>query len=341
MRTQKNYFWWIIIVAAVIIIGVVGIRLFTQEKPIPQMVKVKMGLIGTPDILDVPYFIALEKGFFREEGLDVEFVSLHGDAIAIQSLISGDIDVTASGHFAVIKAVNEGVPVKAFASIQRSHDYVLATSDDIKDINQLKGRVIGIYAPGDITEIVIIRLLQKYGIDKDEVSWLSIGGSTDRYRALVGGKVAAVPLHADLGYKIQKETGFHILVSIAEEQPLPMSVVSATEKFIQEKPEIITGITRALIKASRYATTNKQGFIEVALKHIEGIDREEISFVYDFLMKLNIYGINGGITKESIENGIKTLLTTGELKEGIPVTKVADFEFINSVVNELGKYEKG
>lgn len=340
MSAQNNRFRWIVIGAIVLVAVVVGVKLFTKEAPTPGTIRVKMGLSGTPDILDVPYFIALEKGFFKEEGLDVEFIPLHGDAIAIQSLISEDTDVTASGHFAVIRAAKEGLPIKAFVSIQRSHDYVLATTENIRDINQLKGKTFGIYAPGDITEIVVIGLLQKYGIDKNEVSWVSIGGSTDRYRALIAGKVAAVPLHADLGYKIQKEPGFHILVSIAEEQPLPMSVVSATEKYIQEKPEIIEGITRALIKTSRYASTDKEGFTEVALKHIEEVDRNEISSVYDFLMELNIYGVNGGITRESVENGINALVTIGELEQAISVTEVVDFQFINSVLNELMKYEQ-
>ena len=340
MGTRKRYLWVAVLIVITIVGTILAVRWSKPQESPPGLIKVRMGLVGTPDILDLPYFIAQENGFFKEEGLDVEFVSLNGDVLAVQSLAAESIDVSATGLFAVINAIEEGLPLKAFVSVQRSHDYVLCSARDINNIAQLKGKTVGIFAPGDITEIVTINLLQKHGINKSEVNWLSIGGSDDRYRALIAKRVAAVPLHADLGYKIQNDPGFHVLVSIAQEQPLPMSVVSATERTIQDKPQVVSGITRALIKAARYATTNKERFIEIAANHLKDVNREEISAVYDFLMNMKIYGVNGGITNESIETGIKALANTGELKESIPANRIANFDLINSALKELGRHEQ-
>ena len=69
--TKNNYIWRIVGISIVIVIFVVGIKLFKKETPTSGLIKVKIGLSGSPDILDVPYFIALEKGFFKEEGLDI------------------------------------------------------------------------------------------------------------------------------------------------------------------------------------------------------------------------------------------------------------------------------
>ncbi len=332
-----------LIIGITILFVVIGIlwylNLIHSTKPIvpESKIKVKFGLTGTPDVLDIPYFIAKEKGFFSEEGLDIEFIMLNGDAIALQSLLANSVDVVSSGHFAVIKAINEGAEIKAFASIQNSHDYVLSASEKVKSIKDLEGKTIAIYSPGDITEIVTIGILRKYGINPEKVNWLSVGGSNERYLAVLTGKVDAAPLHADYGYKIEKEQGFHTLIAISKEQPLPMSVVSAEPEFLKENPAIAEKITRALMKATRHTTENKNDFIDVANKNIKGISKEELSEIYDFLIDQGVYGVNGGITKNSINNAVTLLVSIGELKKTLPADKIADFSFINKIINELGK----
>lgn len=311
---------------------------FMEKVTDDNKIHVRMGLSGTPDILDIPYFIAQEKGFFEEEGLEVEYFFLNGDAIAIQALLSNSVDVTSSGHFAVINAINSGAEIKAFVSVQNSHDYVLSSSEDIKNLEGLKGKTIAIYAPGDITGVVTINILESHGISKGEVDWISVGGSTERYLALITKKADAAPLHADFGYKIEKEEGFHTLISIAKEQPLPMSVVSARTDFMQENPEIILKITRALIKSSRYATENTEGFLEVANKYLEGIEPEEISEIYDFLIEQNVYGVTGGITEESINNGINALVRINSIESPIPVEIIANFDFIKEANRQIEQY---
>lgn len=300
---------------------------------------IEMGLTGIPDILDIPYFIAVEKGFYKEEGVDVRYTFIQGDAVAIQALLSKSFDIVSSGHFAVIHAVNRGAHIKAFVSILNSHDYILSSTEKIKSMENLRGKTIAIYAPGDITEIVTRGILKKFGINSKEVNWLSIGGSTDRYRAVLMGKADAAPLHIDFAYKLEKESGFHTLISIAKEQPLPMSVVSATEEFIKEKPEILLGITKALIKACRYAVENKKEFVDIAFKYLEEMEREEISLLYDQLLKQEIYGVNGGITEQSIRNGVDMLVEIGTIEYPIPPSKIANFQFIEKVCNEFGQYE--
>ncbi len=302
-----------------------------------EKVKIKFGLTGTPDVLDIPYFIAKEKGFFDQENLDVEFIILNGDSIAIYSILAGSVDIVSSGHFALIKAINEGAEIKAFMSVQNSHDYVLSSSNKIKNVKDLEGKTIAIYSPGDITEIVTIGILKKYGVNSDKINWLSVGGSNERYLAVLTGKADAAPLHADYGYKIEKEQGFHTLVAIAKEQPLPMSVVSAKTEFLQENSDVAKRMTRALIRATRYAVDNKKDFIDIANKNIGGISEEELLEIYDFLIEQDIYGVNGGITEKSINNSVTILVSIGELEKQIPINKIADFDFINQTINYLGK----
>lgn len=337
MRTKSL----LVMVLIVVVLVVAALFLFSDTSGPPESGNsvVRMGLIGTPDVLDVPYFIAQQEGFFEEEGMEVEFVQLHGDAVAIQALISGDIDLAASGHFSVINAARENISVRAFVAVQRSHDYVLATPKTISQFTQLRDKKIGIFATGDITEIVTISILKEHGIDPDEVDWIAVGGSTDRYRALITGEVAAVPLHADFGYKIEQSEDYHVLVSIADEIPLPMSTVSASVDYINSKPEVISAVTRALIRATRAAVENKELYLNVAARNIEGINQTELSNVYDFLIKQRVYGVNGGINVESIQNGIAALKEAENIEQEISVEKVANFTFIDRALSDLGTHE--
>ena len=293
---------------------------------------VNFGLVGTPDILDIPYFIAHEKGFFNKEGLDVSFIALHGDSIAIQSLISNDVDVVSAGIFSIILAVSNEIPIRAFVSIQNTHDYFLAVDSKISNVQDLRGESFGIYSTGDITEILCIYYLSKFNINRDDVIWLSIGGSADRLHALLSGRVSAAPLHSDLASIINSNDNLHILASLASEVPMPMSAVCASTEYIAINKSIVRKLTTALINACNYAILNKEDFLIIASKHLSDLDTKEISDAYDYLMSINAFSKFGGLDRDNIERAVDALIAMKEIDSVIDATLIVTREFISGSI---------
>lgn len=141
----------------------------------------------------IPYEVARTRGYFAAEGLDVKLVYTRGGNAAMQALVGNASDYAATSFDVALQAFARGAKIVRFASTGQLPLFALATAPkataEIRNINELQSRTIGISGIGNADHILVIYLMKKAGADPSKVRFVSIG--TNLFEALVRGQVDA------------------------------------------------------------------------------------------------------------------------------------------------------
>jgi len=216
---------------------------------------------------------AMERGYFRDEGLNVEVLRM-GGGVATPALLSGQLHFSSSAGSSLSAAVRGG-PVKiVYTNLSRPSYYLVATSANIATAKDLVGKRIVINSFGDTGHLATILYLRKYGINPSSVLFITVGRNEVRLPALMSGMVDATPLAprelVKLGLQKQK-----VLADLGKEIQLVWNGVAVSSKLLAENPALVERFLRAIVKGREYARRNRAETIAIIGKHdpspIEGL----------------------------------------------------------------------
>ncbi|TAJ78403.1 hypothetical protein EPO44_20065, partial [bacterium] len=180
--------------ALVSVFYLAAILLLESSSAHAQSVKIKMGAGSSPPILDsITPYIAVEKGFFKKYGLDVEIVEFRGDVVATKALLAGDIDVLSNvGATSAIVSASQGAKIRLWAVPQPVTPYhFVARKEAGTAVQALVGKTVAVSGIGAISYHIPRIIMERNGVDPDKLQYVVAGSNADRFRALVGGKADA------------------------------------------------------------------------------------------------------------------------------------------------------
>ena len=205
--------------------------------------------------------VAAKRGFFKEEGLDVEIVRMNAN-VAMSSLISGDVDYTMI-FASVIRAAMRGIPLKVIAVLIDSPPYAFIARPEITAMKALKGKTVGIGVYGSSNDIIARMMLDRSGIDPDkETKLVAFGSDAARFAALKEGLVEAAIIAPPADAQARK-LGLNVLARANDLFKFPHIGLGTTNKKLTENPQEITRVIRAFIKANRFVRDHRQEAINV------------------------------------------------------------------------------
>ena len=205
--------------------------------------------------------VAAERGFFKEEGLDVEIVRMNAN-VAMSSLISGDVDYTMI-FASVIRAAMRGIPLKVIAVLIDSPPYAFIARPEIATMKALKGKTVGIGVYGSSNDIIARIMLERFGIDPDkETKLVAFGSDGARFAALKEGLVEAAIIAPPADAQARK-LGLSILARANDLFKFPHIGLGTTNKKLKENPQEVARVIRAFIKANRFIRDNRQEAINI------------------------------------------------------------------------------
>ncbi|HEX8296228.1 MAG TPA: ABC transporter substrate-binding protein, partial [Chthoniobacteraceae bacterium] len=237
------------------------------EKTADGLTKIKVGYIGIT--CEAPIFTAVEKGFFKEEGLAVELVkcewSQYKDVLAL-----GGFDVTHHLIMMFLKPIEQGLEVKMTAGVHRGCLRVQsALGGPIKTVQDLRGKRIGVPGMGTPPFIFANRVLGSNGIDpKTEIEWRSFPAG-ELGLALKKGEIDAIANSEPIGTLLLAEG---LVQNVADQATdLPYSeeyccAVIVNGKFLANNPEASAKATRAILKGSKWVETNPRAAARLSVE---------------------------------------------------------------------------
>lgn len=280
--------------------------------------------------LDMPFMIARDRGFFREEGLEPEFVFMKAIQ-TVQAMLAGGVDFGTATGTAISAAVN-GADVRVVFALSDKPSFEMVSIPSITSVAQLRGKKIGISAPGSLTEIIARQILIANRIPLDQVTMLPLGTSDVTWVALKAGTIDATMLQMPQNFIAQDE-GFRKLAAGADVYRAVQGGLATTKAVINEKPELVTKVIRATQKALRLMRGDKKFTIEFIRGPFldMGKDRDKYAErVYDSAMQ---YYLNSGSVDEKLQREmIATAAQRTKLAQPPPPERVFDFSFAQKVI---------
>ena len=229
--------------------------------------KIKVGYIGIT--CEAPLFMAVEKGFFKEEGLDVSLVkcdwSTYKDTLAL-----GGIDITHHLIMMYLKPIEQGMDVKILAGVHKGCLRVQAsTSGAIRTLADLRGKRIGVPGMGTPPFIYANRALAAHGIDPSrEITWL-VYPAGELGLALERGNVDAVASAEPIGTILTASGNVRNVSDQATEEPFASEYccgVVANGKFVANNPKAAAAATRAILKGAMWVQANPEAAATLAVQ---------------------------------------------------------------------------
>jgi len=280
-------------------------------------------------ILDMPFVIARDRGFFREEGLEPEFIFMKAIQ-TVQAMLAGGVDFGTATGTAISAAVN-GADVRVVFALSDTPSFDMIALPSITSVAQMRGKKIGISAPGSLTEIIARQILIANKIPLDQVTMLPLGTSDITWVALKAGTIDATMLQLPQNFIAQDE-GFRKLAAGADVYRAVQGGLTTTKSLINEKPELVTRVIRATQKALRLMRSDKH----FALEFIRGPfldmgkDRDKYAErVYE--AAIQYYLATGSVNDKIQREMIATAAQRTKLAQPPAPERVFDFSFAQKV----------
>ena len=282
-----------------------------------------------------PLFLAIDKGYFAEDGIEAELVQA-GGGVATPALIAGDLDFSTSGSVA-ISAILKGAKLRVLFVTSDRPAFEVWAQPEIKALEDLKGKQVGIISRGDTSEIAFRYYLSHHQLPGDFVAYTPLGTGTARVAGIVSGTYAAVLLGVNEMEEL-KATGkferLHLLADLTKDVRMVFSGLATRDAVIAEKPDLVRRVLRGVLKGMAHTKASRADAIAAMVAH-GAADLKQAAAQYD-----SSVGLFDATGTTSLQSETVELKLRGELL-GVPAAQVKksagvfDFSFVEKAAAEL------
>ena len=267
----------------------------SQTTPQPETPDMKQELqpvkiaLSVDNLVFTPIFVAREKKFFEEEGLEPQFLSLEGGGTTVQALVGRSIDFAGASGGTVVLGHSQGndsivnvanIVGKATLQVAMRKQLVdelqLTLETPILDrIQALRGRVFGITSPGSASDSTLLFYLEKAGVDESEVKKVAVGSGAGLVAALKQGQIDAFHTSPPNPQITELEGYGQVIISAGEVPGLDKIVYDGliTRKdIIDEKPELVKAVVNAIVRGINFTHDHTEETIELMKKIFPNTD---------------------------------------------------------------------
>jgi NitT/TauT family transport system substrate-binding protein len=298
--------------------------------------------VGMPEMmfLNLPDFVANERGFYEDEGLSVELVHIADSSIPVRALIAGELDLVQTGMPETLAAIGAGADLVTIGGVHTGlhYSFYINPAAGITEFEDIKGKRLGSSGPGTLPHVVLVAMMQEAGFmqeDINSVTWVNLAGSSARRNAIVTGIIDATV--AGFNPKAIAEEGIDVAFDVPGTLPNYVMTPWDTHKnVLDERPEVLKGYIRASLLATRWVLDNREEALEIAAE-IFPYNEVELNAFYDFYAE-SIWNPNGIVTPAQAEYMQQLNVDGGLQREVKPIETVLDTSLLNEVLEEIGEY---
>ncbi len=229
------------------------------EKP-----KLTIAVGGKNLLYYLPLTIAEQRGYFKAEGLDVTIVDFAGGARALQAVVGGSADVVSGAFEHTVNMQHKGQRMRAFVLQGLAPQIVLGvnpkTMPNFKSVADLKGKKVGVTAPGSSTNVMVNFALAKAGLKPSDVSIIGVGAGNGAVAAMRSGQIDAISNLDPVITLLQRSGDLKIVTDtrvVAESEkvfggPMPAACFYAPQAFLDKNPATAQALANAIVRADKW-----------------------------------------------------------------------------------------
>src|SRR5689334_7756498 len=301
---------------------------------------VKVGRTTGGSGFHIPSYVAIDKGFLKAEGLDANFITATA-GVLVRATIAKEIEfspIPGGGSEAMLK----GAPLVFFVGESLISQWTLTTTPDMKRVEDLKGKTLGLGRPGsaDYSEIVVT-LAKHFNMQPGkDYKVIAFTGEPDRIAALIQGSIQGGVLSFPHAARAEKE-GMKILMRTGDYIPRLGGTFLAHKDFIKEKRDVVKKFTRGMIRAIDYVKSDKKGTMEVIQKYFEIKDAKVVESIYNQVYDKYSPEMPPELIKDLFESRTTPELGWPQGKPLPDLNQFVDRTIVNEVLQEMGRKAGG
>jgi NitT/TauT family transport system substrate-binding protein len=298
-----------------VVLGIVFATLISVA-PVRALDTVTIGTVGSPSANLWPVFIGIDKGFFNAESVKADVVYIQSSASVIQQLSAGSLDMSMStGLVDPIRAIDQGAAIALARFEVQAPPYALLAKSSIKSLKELKGKVISVGGPKDITRIYVERMLAPQGLKTGDYDFVYAGATSARAQALLGGAVDAAILLPPSNFQLQN-AGYNDLGLAMQFAPeLAFSGTVVNKAWAARNANLLKGVLEAQSKSIEYLydAKNRAEVVRI-LVAVSGQKPDDVEKSYDFFNNNNFFDRSGKISRLKMNALVDTLVSLGDVQ---------------------------
>ena len=272
-----------------------------------------------------PFIVAVEKGFFRTENLNVEFVPFRGGPNLVKAVIAGEVLLGAAGSTDILVFREAGMPLKMVATHTEGNHFTFNVAPDVQAVGDLKGKAIGVTAVGATTWVFARMVAKQQGWDPDrDVKIVGLGGLDAQLAALARKEIHAF-VWGDGGAVTQLAGKSKVLMRLDKVTARWISQIQyVSEEGIKRQGDDIRKVMKGLFAAIRFMTDQTAEAAEIVSRKI-GWSTEAVLAAHKISGSLMSH--DGTTSLEALRSMQDTLLEHAVIKKRLPIEQHVAREF--------------
>jgi NitT/TauT family transport system substrate-binding protein len=307
--------------------------------------KISLAVGGKAAFYYLPLTISEQLGFFRAEGLDIEISDFSGGARALQAVVSGTADVCSGAYEHTINLQSKNQIFQAFVLQGRAPQIAFGVSvknmPDYKTIAELRGKRIGVTAPGSSTNMIANLVLSRGGVKPGDVSFVGVGTAAGALTALRSGQIDAMS-NVDPVMTMLEQKGEVKIISDTRTLKgtlevfggtMPASCLYAPIEFVQKNPNTCQALTNAIVRGLKWLQTSGPGDIIKAVPESYLLGDRAL-YLASFNKVRESISLDGMISEDGPRTALKALASFD------PAIKVEKIDLTKTYTNEFARRAK-
>ena len=275
----------------------------------------------------VPIDLGVAAGIYRRLGLEVEKIEFSGAAKLNQGMLAHAADIGATGSTDIAFSV-KGAPTRTVGGIVNLPvNMAISVRDDIRSVDQLKGRRIGISQSGTVTYWLAHELARVKGWGPDGITTVPVGGVVaNQVAALITGQVDASAFDASVGLVLADQKRGHVLLTAQDIAPhLMTNAIIAHQDFMKDRPDVLRRFLKGWYETVAYLLTHKEETVKAGM-HTTGLSEAVVAAEYD--QQKAMWSADGRISPEQLETLARAITEIGLVDEKPDLSKYYDPRFL-------------
>ncbi len=280
----------------------------------------------------LPMFIALHRGFLKDENLDLELPALLPN-IAHNALLSGEVEYHGVADSA-LRLAAKGAPLKSIFFSARLPNYFVMAKPSIRTVSELRGKLLAVSRFGGTTDLAARVALQANGLDpQKDVTLIMIGLGNTRNAALIAGSVDANIANPP-DNSMLKQKGFRELLFLGDAMEFPSNGFTTTEKRLTENRDQVKRLLRAFYRGLLFSRDNPEESIKIVEREWK-LDPATARDSYQSIMKAA--SRDGASSDAGLKVHVKLMQQSDKTIGDIALNKIVDFRVLEEVRKETAR----
>ena len=290
------------------------------------------------DPTGAPFAVAIEKGFFKKEGIDISVINGTGGGASLRAAMATDLGFGEVAPASVIAAINQGQDFKIVGIGSRllDHYLIVMPSSNIKTLKDLDGKTFSISNPKSLTDLAAVLVAEKAGLKPDAMKHVPVGSLGGAITAMEKGAADATSVPVPVYLAKQGATRYRTLLTMKDMPNLPPGVEVATGDLIKNHPEKLRAVLAGRRDGVKFIYEHTDEAIKILEKLYAPLPPDEVASMIRELVATKFWS-EGNIEMPLLELSQHAMVAVGMLKDKVDLEKMIDTSFLPSDLQKITK----